>query len=247
MSGSGTNRCVRSTRGGMTLLEVVLAVTISVGLMGSVLGFYHHALDVRESLERKIQAVESTRRAMERITDELRSAIGDPTIGIGLEGLADELTFVCVNLPGPGTWAIRTGDEEPVPPSHDLAIVGYRLRIEEEDQSGETVVAGLERTVQRILTMRVTEEEQDIGTSLLGPDIAFVGFRYWDDGTWVETWSGSDLPRAIEITLGTEPLDEGDDPEEYQYEVFRRVVYLPGRAISPESMARGPSPEEEEI
>jgi len=246
MSVDCNNSSILTERRGVTLLEVVLAVSISVGIIPAAIGFYHQAIKVRESLERKIQAVESTRRTMEIITNELRSGIADPGIGMGLQGSSDELTLLSVSLPGPETWAVQTNDEEPIPPTHDLVIVGYRLGME-EDESGDILVAGLERTVQRILTARVTEEEQDIETVLLSPHIMYVNFRYWDNGTWAETWSETALPQAVEVTLGTEPLEEGEDPEDYPYEAFRRVVYIPGSAISTESTGRRGGPEEEEI
>lgn len=49
---------------------------------------------------------------------------------------------------------------------------------------------------------------------------------------WQETWTGPGLPQAVEVSLGTEPLPPDTAPEDYPYELFRRVIYLPGHAAS---------------
>src|SRR5690606_21423107 len=57
--------------------------------------------------------------------------------------------------------------------------------------------------------------------------IGFLQFRYWDGTNWVDEWSGMDLPGGVEISLGREPAPVESPEEEYPYERFRRVVYLP--------------------
>jgi hypothetical protein len=58
--------------------------------------------------------------------------------------------------------------------------------------------------------------------------VRFAHFRYWDGTAWLEAWDSPDLPPAVEVSLGFDPLPEGDLPEAYPYEVFRRVIALPG-------------------
>lgn len=58
--------------------------------------------------------------------------------------------------------------------------------------------------------------------------VRFARFRYWDGTEWLEAWDAPDLPPAVEVSLGFEPLPEGDLPDAYPYEVFRRVIVLPG-------------------
>jgi len=219
---------------GLTLLEVVLAVTLTVALMGSVLAFYSLAMDVRKSVSADMQAISSRRLIMDRITSELRAAVVLPFLGMGMEGEADQIRFIVAALPGPAAWAVRKTTEDPIPPEQDLRLVGYRLRTFENEQH-EQVIENLERTCQKIIAVETAEEGEEIETAAIGPDIKFLYFRYWDCDAqgWTASWAGSGLPGAVEITIGAEPLPEKTDPGDYPYPVHRRVVYLPGGARAP--------------
>ncbi len=76
--------------------------------------------------------------------------------------------------------------------------------------------------------MKLAEEGQDIETRLVSEHIRFVSFRYWREGVWGETWTGGDLPPAVEIVLGAQPLPAETEPQEYPHPTLRRVVYVPG-------------------
>jgi len=233
---------------GMTLIEVILAVTLSTALMGAALAFYNRAVAVRAGLEGQIQVVEAERMIMERITDELRGAMIYPFLGMGMEGGGDQMQFLHPTLPGPAAWAVRKSTDEPVAPEHDLQIVSYRLRGHEDEETGQWVIDGLERTRQKIISAVTVEEPADDQSDSMDPDaelqdpnvqatllsggIKFLAFRYFQDGIWLESWAGGDLPVAVEITMGLDPLPEDTPAEEYPYPVFRRVVYLPG-AVAP--------------
>jgi len=216
----------------MTLLEVVLAVALTVGLMTAALAFYEAITAARNSFTDQLQTAQATaaqRRVMDRITEELRSAIVYRFLGAGLAGQPMEMRFMTANLPGKGVWATEDITERPIAPQHDIQLVGYRLRIG-EDENGDEVIEGLERTVQRVLAAAVAEEGEDIEGALIAPQFRFVTFHYWDNqvGEWLPSWEEGDLPLAVEIVLGIEPLPEDLEPEDYPYETSRRVVYLPG-------------------
>jgi len=229
---------------GMTLIEVVLALALSAGLMGAALAFYNRAVAVRTGLEDRIRIIEGERMIMERITNELRGAMTYPFLGMGMEGGAEEIRFINPTLPGPAVWAVRKSTDEPVAPQQDLQIVEYRLRGHEDEETGQWVIDGLERTRQKIISALTVEGPPDERSDSTDPDeeswdrnvesallcggIKFLAFRYFQDGIWLESWAGGDLPVAVEITMGLEPLPEDTPPEEYPYPVFRRVVYLPG-------------------
>jgi hypothetical protein len=55
----------------------------------------------------------------------------------------------------------------------------------------------------------------------------FVRFRYWDGSTWLDDWSTPDLPIGVEVSLGLEPLPAEMTADEYPFELYRRVIYLP--------------------
>jgi len=217
----------RRAQPGFTLLEVVLAVTLSLALMAAILTFYRQAAHVREAVLDEARLVAAERLVMSRVTEELRGALVYPFVGLGLDGGIDQMRFSSAVLPGPAAWVVtKMTDQAPPPPERDVQIVGYRLRIV-EDEMGQPVIEGLERTCQRVLTARVTEEGQNIEATLLSDGIKFLRLRYWDGNAWVDSWGGGDLPGAVEIALGQEPLPEGVDPLQYPYPTFRRVIYVP--------------------
>ena len=221
----------------MTLLEVVLAVSLAIAVMFGVMQFHDQIVAIREGVIREAELVGAERRIMDHVTDELRSAMVYPFLGVGMEGQAEQMQFVTACLPGPSAWAVRNVLDEPVPPEQDLQLVGYRLRIIEDEVTGEWIVEGLERTCQKVLSAPVVADDeeaqaQQVTTVLLTPHIKFLYVRYWDGAGWQPSWGGGDLPAAVEITLGTEPLEEEMAPEDYPYPVFRRVVYVPGSTLA---------------
>jgi len=211
----------------MTLIEVMLAIGIATGVMGGAMAFYQHALKVREGVLESIRAVEANRRVMDLMTKELRAATVHNFTKTGLEGQADEIAFVTTSLPGAEAWILGEREDRAVIPSHDLTIVGYCLRYSEDPETGQTLIDGLERTLQKVLTLPVTDEELDIESTLVSPYVAFVNLRYFHQGAWLDSWTGGDVPMAVEITLGVEPLAEGLEPDEYDSDSLKRVVFIP--------------------
>lgn len=230
---------------GFTLLEVILAITLVVGFMGGLLGFYSYAMDLRRRVGEEAGNLAAERLVMDRITSELRGANVFKFLRIGLTGQGDRMQFIAASLPGAAVWVEAKSREDPIPREHDLRLVGYRLQIPTDDngdplrdEDGEIIINGLERTVQKLLTAPKVEEGetfedvQEIQTLLLAPQFKFLSLRYWTGDTWLDSWRGGDLPVAVEVALGTEPLPEDMEVEDYleTYPTSRRLVYLPAAA-----------------
>lgn len=214
-------------RAGFTLLEVILAISLTLALMAGVIGLYVYSLNIRRVLSDDARVVGTQRRVMEQMTAELRTAIVHHFTRTGLTGDGGQVRMVTACLPSASAWLETGATDGPIQPEQDLQLVGYRLA-GEEDETGEWVVLGLERTVQKTLAAPSAEEGQEIVVRLIAPDVKFLGLRYWSDGEWLDNWGGGDLPLAVEIRLGTLPLPEDMSPADYPYDAFRRVVYLPG-------------------
>ena len=214
-------------RSGFTLLEVVLAVTLALALMAAMLTFYKQAADVRAAVLSDVRLVSAERMTMDRLTEELRSAFVQRFLGLGLEGGLSEMRFAALTFPGGAMWVEQNVTAvNPMAREADVQIVGYRLRYS-EDEMGQVVVDGVERTCQRTPTARISEEGKEIQATLLSPDIKFLRLRYWDGTAWADSWGGGTLPQAVEIVLGKEPLPEHVEPLEYPYPTWRRIVALP--------------------
>ena len=228
---------------GFTLLEVVLAVTLALGLMAAMLTFYKQATDVRAAVLDDVRAVGAERAVMNRLTRELRAAFVYRFLNLGCEGGTSEMRFMTVTFPSGAMWLEqKVTDTDQLPREGDMMLIGYRLRYS-EDEDGRPQVDGIERTCQRTPTARVSEEGCEIEALLVSPDIKFLRLRYWDGAAWIESWGGGGLPVAVEIVLGREPLPERVEPAEYPYPTFRRVVAIPA---APRSVPGAPAKSGEE-
>lgn len=208
--------------GGFTLVEVLMAVVLALGLVGSMLLFYEHIGDLRDRTSDEIQKIRARRLLIDRITTDLRTALST-----GMQGQAQELTFTGAVLPGSDVWQLQNITEAPPPAEQDIRLITYRLQIV-EDEDGVQYVNGIESATQKLINVQVAEEGVDIQAKLLSQYARFLRFRYWDGTTWQVEWTTGGLPRAVEVALGEQPLPEGVEPVDYPFEMTRRVVYLPG-------------------
>ncbi len=218
-------------------MEVILAVAITLLLSGMMFYVYRDAIVYRDRVREKLELLRSERLLMSLMTAELSSAMEYPFLQTGMEGAYDQACWITVRRPGKAAWAIEGISDQPVSPECDIRMVGYRLRIVEDEETGEEIVVGVEKTLQKNLLATVAEEEgeqleedgrAEIAVRLVTDRIRYLRFRYHDGSGWIDSWNEDDLPAAVEITLGDRPLPEGEDEEEYGGEIFRRVVYLPG-------------------
>ncbi len=239
----------RAIQNGLTLIEVLLAVSLSILILGSSLAFYSQALRHRRVITTEVTILTSERQAMERITEDLRGAMEYPFIKMGIKGETDSLEFISTTIPGPAVWSELAATDNPPPPEHDLHRVRFRLAMGDDPETDEEKIVGLERVTRKIIVSEIMiEEEEDlfgdetevepeeeeidsedatIKRTLLSSDIKHLAFRYWLDGDWVDTYDDSVLPAAVEVTLGKQPLQEGQLPEDYIYHVYKRVIYIP--------------------
>jgi len=208
-----------------------------MGIVMAALAFYQQIITMRQTFADRLGAVEVTaerRAVMERMTDELRSAIVYKFLQMGLTGDSSSMQFMVAGLPGQSVWATDETTDRPAAPQQDMRIVGYRLRQSEDPDTGLPIIEGIERTEQAVIAAVTIEEGVDVTSTLIGPGFKFLSLRYWDgqSGQWLSSWDGGDAPMAVEIVIGIKPLPEGVEPVEYPFETFRRVVYVPAGKIS---------------
>lgn len=234
---------------GFTLIEVVLAIVIAVGLLTGVLMFYRQASVVREEVLRKADALSAVRLVMDRISTELRTTPPDGGGTPVVSGDSRSLRMLHTAVPSRTPW--RGGNLGRVTSAEaDWVEVSYRC-------SSDTNRPGLfrqERThtaAAAVSTNLPTEIEQQAraGTNTLGAPVGIpiseaighLRFRYWDGSRWSDAWERPQPPVAVEVSLGIEPDEEdgfvpeasdSTDPSPYPFEVFRRVIALPAGAAA---------------
>jgi len=228
-------------------------------LLGGLFVFHRQVLASRGDLARKMEILAAERILMDRLTTELRSAVPTSHFGLVFEGDDTQMVFHYVDVP-----RVRRLSDGQVIPQSDIRRLTYRLVIEDEKETGADdanrdeigmvgaydgyVVRGVERFVQEVLSPPLEDEEEDAvyADRSLFEDFKFLSLRYWTGDAWVYRWQG-ELPGAVEVTLGLEPLPEGLDPAEYPFETFRRVISLPASMVNNDPPQRSqPSLDDEE-
>lgn len=227
--GGGDRARLTDSRGAFTLVEVVLAVGIAVGLLFVVMFFYRQAAGLREQVLRETERIAAIRLVMDQLTTDLRGVPPRVFYGAPLIGDAQGIELVKTDLPGRANW---TGGElgRAPNPETDLRLIRYSL-------GDGTNAFGFIRSEEPLVAKReapamagavsAPEDMIEWVPLPLTDEIQFVHFRFWDGSGWMEQWNAPTPPLAVEISLGSEALPADIVPEEYPYELFRRVVCLP--------------------
>jgi type II secretory pathway pseudopilin PulG len=216
-----------------TLVEIILAIGIAVGLLIVAMLFYRQAADLRGEILQESERVATVRLLLDRMAGDLRAAL--PKSGAGHEFLGDtgSLSFTkSVFVPADAGAA-----------GGDLVRVVFSTVVSNEGTN--TLVSGFDRTEEPLgsarkplavplatagstnLLLNASLETTNRVTEPLTDLIRFAHFRYWDGAEWQEGWTNASPPAGVEVVLGVDPLPEGVTSDEYPFEQFRRVVFLP--------------------
>jgi type II secretory pathway pseudopilin PulG len=224
------------------LIEVLLAIAISTGLLLAAVLFYHQTTELRTRILEESERTATIRQVMDRITADLRTAQPRPGVADAFSGGEDALRFsrVALNLPltdgsAPLGWF-----------GSDLTQITLNA-VHVADGTNQTV-AGLDRRESPVGWVTNTPvvgglnpaagSQTPTSTStkaILADSIRFVRFRYWDGAAWVDGWTNSMPPAGIEITLANDPAGDGKSSDEYPADRFRRVVFIPGGMSQPQA------------
>ena len=212
-------------RRGFTLIEVVLAISIAIGIMLVLLFFYNQAANLRAQLMQEAERLSIVRLLMDRITMELRTSRPHAFFEATFIGETNFIQFVRTELVSDVAW--KNG-ERVSSPQTDLRLVRYTLLTD------TNAAAGLYREEEPLVETRtVRSASPTVDVTLpkppepLSEDVRYLRFRYWDGTKWLESWDGPKMPFGVEISLGFE-VPFTDEQGNTSGEVFRRVVYLPG-------------------
>jgi type II secretory pathway component PulJ len=233
--------------GGFTIIEVLLAMSIAIGLLVVAIHFYRQAAEVRAQILVESERISEVRQLMDRITGDLRTAFGQARDGF--LGDSNSMRFVRSEPLSRSAWMAPAGSSRET----GLKVVNYSVSAASEGTN--TLVSGVIRTeadlaaavaagaavpdvagisdvsTNEVATTNVVKRAVERAVEPITAHIHYVRYRYWEGSGWVEMWNASTLPKGVEVTFGFDPLPEGEPFEDYPFEVFRRVISLPGGSM----------------
>jgi type II secretory pathway component PulJ len=225
---------------GFTLVEVILAIGLAIVILVTAMSFYHQATDLRRQLVAASEQISTVRLVMDRLAADLRMARAHDWEGFN--GDATSLRFVKCEPIGSSAWTRNQ-------PVSDLRLVSYGAATGLDGTN--MMVIGLNRSESLAVELRTArataaplEAAPATAASATTTNVAqvepltdvirFVHFRYWDGTIWVESWVDVVPPLAVEVSFGLDPQPDDALPDEYPFEVFRRIIALPsGRESDP--------------
>jgi type II secretory pathway component PulJ len=230
-------------RRGFTLLEMVLAISLTLGLMGVLMWFGRYTADVRHTAVTRIEQTANRRAVLSAMARHLQAALSDPATGLTLIGESRRVSFAVTALPPASIWTVAKATDEAPPAASDVQVVSYGVDMIETD--GAIEPAGLRVAVQMLPSARTQETGVTSWSQLVCPEIRFLFLRYFDGQGWHESWQEDRLPVAVEIVTSDAPLPDGVAAADHPGPLKRRVVRLAAgqrsgpRALLPTGGGRG--------
>ena len=221
----------RGNERAFTLVEVVLAVGIAISIFLVGIVFYNQAAQLRTELLLESDRLSTYRLLFDRITSDLRSARKHDWYGF--TGGTNFIEFVKTEQ----VRAVWQNTNQVFTPATDLKKVRYELLIASDGTNDSAL--GLNRTETGLIEYKMAvaqtntfSEETLLDTNIVAEPLTdfvkHLQFRFWDSGKWVDTWDYMVPPKAVEITMSSDAMPlEITTPEEFPFEIFRRVVFIP--------------------
>ena len=208
----------RTRRDGFTLLELLLALSISGLVAVSLFTSMSIAFRARRAAHADLEPSRNAELAMQIVRENLESALPPrgtlasafwSTDGVDGRGLdSDDVTFSAAT-PGP-LHVSGTGDVKRVV----LAVLKMQ-------GTGEHVL------VRRIYGNQLSPVLVDPDDEVLCRNVGSFNLRFFDGFLWWDTWDaaleGNEVPTAVEVTLELEPTSGGTDAP---WPRFVRVIQL---------------------
>ena len=231
-----------------TLVEVVLAIAISVGLMFVALFFYSQCANLRTQLIDESERIGTMRLLLQKITADLRSAQAQNQFGF--TGASNSIEFVKAGVLPLSSWNV--GSNATVQFPSGLSRVNYQLVSGGDGTNLVSLgVAHRESPLNVLLNPSPAMQTQAIASAtnyftgsgtnggestnvagLLTDKIHTMQFRYWDGATWTNAWDDIIPPAGVEIILAMDVVD----PADTNSEIYRRVVIVPAGAKTKKQM-----------
>lgn len=194
-------------RSGFTLLEVILASTLTAFVAMVAVAGLRSVSSTRQTVDRAWAAADSLRYAADRMERDLASVVRGQ--GVIFEGQAADSAMEL-----PMSLRMRVYQNDPARPQaieSDLYEVEYTLL-----QSEENVL--FVRRICPLVGVEIDREETAGGMlTVLSESIVDFQIRYYDGTEWLDEWvTETELPRLVMITLAAAETSENPAASESQ-------------------------------
>ena len=194
-----------AARLGMTLIEMLIAIALTLALMSSMFVFYFNMLSSRSKAIEHMRQQQAATTLINWLDSDLATCIaGDPVIGAGVKGDSVSLRLF---TRGMATSVAQHGSDDPEVFS-DLQLAEYRFNALEQRIEGR-----------RLPSLTTRSGSSTTGTSAasefspLDGRIYRVRFRYFHRDAWHDSFDSlqsNGLPSAVEIAIWLNPIDSDD-------------------------------------
>ena len=203
---------------GLTLLELLVALTITVLLGASLAAIFRTSMDAWRRGEAATQRCQPARIALQRMSEEMRSAISlseqqDGTVNTeSFKGTANTVDFLTTS--NPPDWNKDLVEDKIY---YDVCEIGYYIH------------ADGDRLMRHLQTANVPDGSIGSGGGYaeLAPHVTGLNIEYYNGASWVNSWTASNtLPKIVKITL-TVQADIAPAGTEKKEENISTRVYIP--------------------
>lgn len=228
------DRIPRGRRDAFTLIEIILAISLAVGLLISAMWFYQTATSYRNELLRQSEQVATMRQMTDQLSGDLRAIHVDWRHAF--TGDSNSIRFIKATSPSPSPVVMSS-------PGTDLRTIQYRALINTEGTN--SMVSGINRDEEPTLDPVANDRDRPGSQPLFDVEgstnrvekpmtdaIHYLAFRFWDGTTWRDTWNSFTPPPGLEVTLANEPLTPEATNSASGIEVFRRVIAIPAGRLT---------------
>lgn len=195
---------------GFTLIELLIVSVILVIIMGSIAIIFFQATKSWTTTEAKLQIYQNARESLNRMSREIACVFQPSDANKQLQLTSDtydsydkdELIFTATLNVAPGSG------------EYDLTHLGYRLKTDVTPPQLQRYKRDYDGTYDG------SQAKLDIYWKEMAVNIISLSIEAHDGAAWQPTWSSSNLPKAIRVTIKVQDKQARFDPKEFKIEIY---------------------------
>lgn len=215
------------SRTGHTLIEILLALGLSLVILTAVYAALDQHWRYAEAGQSQTERMQVTRALFERISLDLRSVVFRPGAGFDqatnsidtrIDVVQSDEAYVgrSIGIVGDGKTLVVQSSTPSVESAAGSQTVRWEVRALERQtaasQAGGT--NGLARIARDKASIVSSDDAQTVAArELIAAEVETIRFRYFAGGSWLDRWDSvvrQKLPQAVEITIGFRKLNSAD-------------------------------------